>query len=102
MSPPRKGDKWLMQAAREAGVTDPGELVMLNRFRCHQQVLFLLDVLDAGGWRLNKKYLNHRQDHEVWSTLIFPLEKLPRQYISLWQEVLSLLVPRGRVHIGVG
>jgi hypothetical protein len=55
MSPPREGDKWFMQVAREAGVTDPGELVMLNRFRCHQQVLFLSDVLDAGGRRLNIK-----------------------------------------------
>jgi hypothetical protein len=75
MSPPREGDKWFMQVAREARVTDPRELVILNRFWCHQQVLFLSDVLDAGGWRLDKKYLNRCQDHEVWSTLIFPLEK---------------------------
>jgi hypothetical protein len=78
MSPPRKGDKWFMQVAREAGVTDPRELVMLNRFRCHQQVLFLSNVLDAGGQRLDIKYLNRHQDHEVWSTLMFPLEKPPR------------------------
>jgi hypothetical protein len=78
MSPPRKGDKWFMQAAREVGVTDPGELVMLNRFWCHQQALFLSDVLDAGGRRLDKKYLNRRQDNEVWSMLIFSLEKLLR------------------------
>jgi hypothetical protein len=38
MSPLREGDKWFMQAAREAGVTDPRELVMLNRFWCHQQL----------------------------------------------------------------
>jgi hypothetical protein len=48
------------------------------------------------------KYLNRHQDHEVWSTLIFPLEKPPRQHISLWREVLSLLAPRGRVQNWVG
>jgi hypothetical protein len=55
MSPLCEGDKWFMQAAREARVIDPGELVTLNRFQSHQQVLFLSNVLlDAGGWRLNK------------------------------------------------
>jgi hypothetical protein len=77
ISPPRAGDKWFMQAVEELGVMDPKELAVINRACCHQQVLFLSDVLDAGGKSVDKKYLNFRQDHEVWSTAIFPLEKPP-------------------------
>jgi hypothetical protein len=53
--PPREGGKWFMKAVKENGVTDPGEWAVINRFRCHQQILFLLDVLDAGGksWKGN-------------------------------------------------
>jgi hypothetical protein len=58
INPPRAGDKWFMQAVRESGVTDPTELAIINRAHCHQQVLFLLDVLDATGKSVNKKYLN--------------------------------------------
>jgi hypothetical protein len=72
--PPREGDKWFMQAVRENGVTDPGEWAVINRFRCHQQILFLSDVLDAGGKCVDRKYLDLQKDHEVWSTIIFPLE----------------------------
>jgi hypothetical protein len=40
--PPREGDKWFMQAAMEAGVTDPNQQRILNQFRCHQQVFMFL------------------------------------------------------------
>jgi hypothetical protein len=50
---PREGDKWFMQAAMEAGVTDPNKQRILNQFRCPQQVLYASDVLDAGGKRLD-------------------------------------------------
>ncbi len=55
--PPQEGDKWFMQAVIEAGVTNADELVKINRFQYHQQVLFVSDILDAGGKCLNKKYL---------------------------------------------
>ena len=45
MTPPRIGDKWFMRAILEAGFTNDEELAIINRFRCHQQVLFLSDVL---------------------------------------------------------
>jgi hypothetical protein len=57
IKPLRAGNKWFMQAIRDSGVTDPGELAIINRFCCHQQVLFLLDVLDGGGKSVDKKYL---------------------------------------------
>ena len=65
IKPPREGDKWFMQAVGESGQIIPEEWVAINRFRCHQQVLFLSDVLDAGGKSLDKKYLNLRGTNEV-------------------------------------
>ncbi len=49
IEPPWEGDKWFMQAAMEAGVTSPTELLQLNRYCCHQQVLYLSNILNAGG-----------------------------------------------------
>jgi hypothetical protein len=49
IEPPREGDRWLMQAALEAGVTNPDEQSILNHFRCHQQVLYVSNVLEVGG-----------------------------------------------------
>jgi hypothetical protein len=46
-----------MQAAMEAGVTNPIELVKLNKYRCHQQVLYISDILYTGGKCLDKRYL---------------------------------------------
>jgi hypothetical protein len=91
--PLREGDKWFMQAIRESGVTDPGEWPIINRFRCHQEIFFLSDVLDARGKCVDKKYLDLWKHHEVWSTIIFPLEKPPCQNIALWQAVVYSLAP---------
>ena len=99
---PREGDKWFMQAVKEAGITDSEEWRIINRFRCHQQVLFLSDVLDAGGKSVDKKYLALRENQEVWSTAIFPLEKPPRRHVAIWRRVIYSLAPRGRVQNRVG
>ena len=45
------------EAVIEAGVTNAEELLIDNRFRCHQQALFAANILDTGGTCLNKKYL---------------------------------------------
>ncbi len=55
VEPPRDGDKWFMEAVMEAGFTREEELLALNRFRCHQQVLYLFDVLDARGRLIYQK-----------------------------------------------
>jgi hypothetical protein len=39
IKPPWEGDKWFMQAVMEASVTNPIELIKLNKCWCHQQVL---------------------------------------------------------------
>jgi hypothetical protein len=50
IKPPHAGDKWFMQVMIVPGVTCASELIQINKFCCHQQVLFVSDVLDAGGW----------------------------------------------------
>jgi hypothetical protein len=77
IEPPREGDKWFMQAAMEAGIKDPSKLKKLNNYRCHQQVLYVSNVLDAGGKCLDKRYLSRCCKEENWSSLIFPMEKPP-------------------------
>jgi hypothetical protein len=102
IEPPREGDKWFMQAAMEAGITNSIELANLNKYCCDQQVLHVSDVLDAGGKCLDKRYLNRCCKEENWSSLIFPTEKLPQGHILLWRQVLYAVVPRGRVQTRVG
>ena len=65
VGPPRVGDKWFMQVAMEAGITNTEEQRILNRFRCHQQVLYVSDVLDAGGKCLNRRYLDCRKPDKI-------------------------------------
>jgi hypothetical protein len=61
IKPPWQEDKWFMQAAMEAGVTNPIELIKLNKYQCHQQVLYVSNILDAGCKCLDKGYLTRRR-----------------------------------------
>ncbi len=94
--------KWFMQAANKAGVANPIELIKLNKYWCHQQVLYVSDILDEGGKCLNKCYLTRCHEEENWSSLIFPTEKTPQGHILLWRQVLYAVAPRGRVQNRVG
>ncbi len=69
------------------------EMKILNCFCCHQEVIYLSDVFDAGGRCLNRQYLDHRKQDEKWSTLIFLLEKNPQGHLCLWRECLYALAP---------
>jgi len=100
--PPRSGDKWFMRAIIDAGFTDEEELRILNRFRCHQQVLYLSDVLEANGKSLNKRYLRKRQPSETWSNILFPNENPPNRHLTLWRAALEELAPRGRAENRLG
>ena len=102
VGPPRVGDKWFMKAAMEAGITNTDEQRILNRFRCHQQVLYVSDVLDAGGKCLDERYLHRRKPNETWSTLVFPQEKPPNKHLKLWRQVLYTIAPRGRIQDQIG
>jgi hypothetical protein len=102
--PPKEGDKykWFMQAVIEAGVTDPNKQRIFNRFGCHQQVLYVSNVLDAGGKCLAKNYLDHQKPDKPGSTLVFPQEKPPKKHLHLWRQVLYAIAPQGRVQNWVG
>lgn len=86
----------------EAGFSDEEELRKLNRFRCHQQVLYLSDILEANGKTLNKRYLRKRQSNEYWSSILFPNENPPNRHLGSWRSALDALVPRGRLESWVG
>ncbi|HSN22990.1 MAG TPA: hypothetical protein VLS45_02270, partial [Methylomicrobium sp.] len=65
---PRERDRWLMEEFDRMG-WNKSDQVRLNRVRCHQQVLFLSEVLSASGCSLDDRYLRPREADEEWSTL---------------------------------
>jgi hypothetical protein len=71
------------------------ELIRLSRFKSHQQVLFLSDILDASGKAIDQCYMCKRQPDEVWSTLTFPQVRPPTRNLRLWQTALMAVAPRG-------
>ena len=94
---PREGDQWLMRlfVATDFG---KGDLARLNRVRIHQHVLFLSDILGAGGKSLDKGYLQKQEANERWSRLRFrPKEKPPPKDFRLWREALLQLAPAGSI-----
>jgi hypothetical protein len=97
ISPPRKNDQWLMIVVMDTGFTREDNLCIINRMQCHQQVLFLSNVLDSGGRSLDRKYMNRRNVDKTWSSLLFPTEKPPQKHIRKWQEVLTALAQQGRM-----
>ncbi len=79
-----RGGQVFMQAVIDSGITNAEELVQINCYPCHQQVLFVSDVLDASGKAIDKGYLERRKDHINWSVLSFPIKNLPKRGLKLW------------------
>jgi hypothetical protein len=77
-----------MQAIDDAGIFNEDEKRKINRFRCHQQVLFILDIMDAGGGSIDEKYLTRRPADAQWSLLVFPIEEPPRNHLALWSNAV--------------
>ena len=94
IQPPREGDGWFMQAIEDSKLFDEEEKVILNRFRCHQQVLFISDIMDAGGRTVDSRYLNLRPINEQWSHLVFPIECPPRKHLGLWKQAIMSIKRR--------
>ena len=82
--PPWERDSWLMQefACMNYKCND---LRSLNQVRVHQEVLFLLDVMDASCRATNRKYLDPRPIGEAWSSLTFSIKQPPTQDFRLWK-----------------
>ena len=91
---PREGDDWLMTRFIARGYTAT-ELVILNRVRKHQQVLFLSDILGAGGGSVDKRYLKKRTNGERWSSMNFPREEVTAPEMELWSRAIEQVILHG-------
>jgi hypothetical protein len=83
---PRERDRWLMSEFARMGWS-LADQIRLNRVRCHQQALFLSDVINASGSSLDERYLRKRRAHESWSTLNFPNENPTTSDFRLWNTL---------------
>jgi hypothetical protein len=88
IEPPRENDIWFMQAIEDLGVYNNDEKAIINRFRCHQQVIFISCIMDAGGRSVDQKYLSAREATDTWSNLIFPNERPPAKHLNLWRSAV--------------
>jgi hypothetical protein len=83
-----------MRMFERAGYTE-GELIRLNRVRCHQQVLFYSDIFDCRGRSIDRRYRHKRPQGAKWTSLIFPVKKPPARDFRLWVDALEDIAPRG-------
>ncbi len=88
--PPREQDEWIMPTQVQLGYTAP-ELLRLNLVRVHQEVLFLLDVIDARGTVIDKRYEQMCTNSEKWSRFSFPRQSPPKKDFRLWRHALLQL-----------
>ncbi len=70
--------------------------------RKHQQVLFLSDILGAGGGSLDKRYLKKRQVEECWSLVKFPREEVTVAEMELWCRTVAQIVSYGPAQASLG
>ena len=99
IEPPRQDDEWLMPIFRKLYFSEP-ELERLNKVRLHQQVVFVSDVMDAGGRALDLKYLNKRDKQERWSSYCFPKQVVSNKDIRLWRNALHQIRHVRTTHLG--
>jgi hypothetical protein len=59
-------DGWLMIMLGNVDYS-VNELIRLNRVQCYQHILFYLDIFDAGGRTLDRRYLTKRPTGTTWS-----------------------------------
>jgi hypothetical protein len=85
---PWEGDDWLMARLIAIGYRSD-DLQTLNRVRKHQKVLYLSDILGAGGESLDKRYLQKRRGTERWSTMKFPWEVDTEVEMHLWCTAIT-------------
>jgi hypothetical protein len=96
LKPPREHNGWIMLLLEEADYLDD-KLIHLNRIQCYQQAIFYLDIFDARGRTLDRRYLAKQPPESRWSRLIFPQEKSPIRDFRLWVGALKSIASRGRL-----
>ncbi len=67
----------------------------LNQVQKHQQVLFLSDILGAGGGSVDKRYLQKRRAGDCWSSIKFPRKVVTVPEIELWCRAIVHVVTHG-------
>ena len=98
---PREGNNWLMSRFITMGYT-AAELLILNRVQKHQQVLFLLDIIGAGGGLADKQYLTKWPQGEQWSLMKFPQEVIIEPEMGLWHRAITQVVAHGPARCSLG
>jgi hypothetical protein len=88
VDPPREGDKWFMQAAMEAGVTNPEGQRILNRFRCHQQVLRFRCLGPGGKMPRQKIPESPPVRQNMVNSFLLLRNPPPNKPLQLWHQVL--------------
>ncbi len=68
----------------------------------HQQVLFLSDVLGAGGGSVAKRYLQKRRAGEWRSSMRFPHEEVTAPEMDLWCCAIAQVMAHGPVQASLG
>ncbi len=68
----------------------------------HQQVLFLLDVLGAGGGSVDKRYLQKHRAGERWSLMKFPHKEVTVSKMELWCQAIAQVVSHGPAPASLG
>jgi hypothetical protein len=98
---PWESDDWLMSQFIAMGYTG-NELVCLNQVQKHQQVLFLSDILGAGGGSVDKRYLYKRWTGKCWLSMKFPRKEVTAPEMELWCHTISQVVSHGPAHASLG
>jgi hypothetical protein len=98
---PYEGDDWLMSRFITMGYTT-AKLLILNHVRKHQQVLFLSDIIGAGGGLADKRYLTKRPQGERWSLMKFLREVIIEPEMGLWRHSITQVVAHGPAQFSLG
>jgi hypothetical protein len=91
---PPERNSWLILVLEREGYFE-NKLIRLNRVRCHQQVLFYLDIFDTRERSINRRYLTKQTSEESWSRLIFPRKNPAARHFPMWKEALGSIPPTG-------
>ncbi len=81
---------------------NPSELMALNRVRIHQQALFLSDVLEANGKRVDERYRSLREPSVPWSLYLWPRVYPTRKDEVLWRQALDCIAPAQQIQDRLG
>jgi hypothetical protein len=78
------------------------ELAIINRVQKHQQVLFLSDILGAGGGSVDKRYPHTCRTGKRWSIMKFPRKEVTAPEMELWCCAIAQVMLHGPAQASLG